>query len=158
MKTLLRPVTVLMLAVPLLLAGMSAAHAELSPEDKASIKEVKKETSELMRTLKSYGAAQRDEAIQDIEIAILRLDNRIDDLQARIDNEWDDMTQPAREQTRASLRALQKQRVTLAEWYGNLKGSSSSAWDEIKRGFSKAYGDINKAWERALNEFGDGKS
>ena len=72
MKTLLRPVTVLMLALPLLLAGMSGAHAELSPEDKASIKEVKKETADLMKTLKSYGAAQRDEAIQDIEVAILR--------------------------------------------------------------------------------------
>ena len=66
------------------------------------------------------------------------------------------MTQPAREQARASLRALQNQRIRLAEWYGNLKGSSGSAWNEIKQGFSKAYSDINKAWERALEEFEDG--
>ena len=153
-----RPLTILMLTLPLLLATTNAAHAAPSPEDEASIEEVKKETAELLQTIKSYGAAQRDEAIEEIEIAITRLDERIDKLQARIDNEWDGMAQPAREQARASLRALQNQRIRLAEWYGNLKGSSSGAWNEIKQGFSRAYSDINKAWERALKEFDDGDS
>ena len=147
-----------LIALPILLVVMTSVSAALTPEDKASIKQVKKETAELIQTLKSYGAAQRDQAIQEVEIAIVRLDNRIDSLQTRIDEEWDDMTQPAREQARASLNALQQQRVKLAETYGSLKSSSSSAWNEIKRGFSKAYSDINKAWEKALKEFGDNES
>jgi hypothetical protein len=141
-----------------LVAAAGPVHAALSPDDKATIEDVKKETRDLIDSVKSYSAEQRDEAIQKIELAILRLDNRIEGLQARIDDEWDDMTVQTRQQTRASLRALQKERVKLAEWYGNLKGSSADAWDEIKRGFSQAYSSINKAWAKALNEFGDSKN
>lgn len=155
MNTLRATGIFLILVLPLSIAGMAPAHAALSATDEASVKEVKKETADLLQSIKSYSAAQRDEAIQEIEIAIIRLDNRIEKLQARIDNQWDDMTDPAREQARASMRALQKQRVKLAEWYGNLKGTSSSAWNEIKRGFSNAYRDINKGWERALKQFGE---
>lgn len=155
--TILRaPFTPLILA--LLLAATTTVQAAASPEDEASIEQVKRETAELLQSIKSYGAAQRDQAMQEIEIAIVRLDERIEELQARIDKEWDGMSQPAREQARATLRALQDQRIRLAEWYGNLKGSSSSAWNEIKRGFSRAYSDINEAWERALREFEDGDS
>lgn len=157
MKTYLPRNLFPLIALPLLLASMTSASAALTPEDKASINDVKKETSDLIQTLKSYGAAQRDQAIQEVEIAIIRLDNRIDSLQTRIDGQWDDMTQPAREQARATLNALQQQRIKLAETYGSLKSSSSSAWYDIKRGFSKAYSDINKAWEKALKEFSDSK-
>ena len=140
-----------------LIAGVGPAHADLSPSDKATIEDVRMETRDLLDSVKSYSAKQRDEAIQEIEIAILRLDNRIEALQTEIDKQWNDMSDQTRKQTRASLRALHKERVELAEWYGNLKGSSADAWDEIKRGFSYAYGNINKAWEKALNEFGDSK-
>jgi len=147
-RTLIKAATALLLSLALALP----TQASLSPGDKASIEQVKQETRDLLQSIKSYGAAQRDQAIQEIEIAIIRLDNRIESLQFRIDNEWDQMTAPARQQARESLRALQKQRIELAEWYGNLKGSSAEAWSKIRRGFSKAYSDINKAWEKALNE------
>lgn len=150
---LLRPLFMLVV-LPLLLMGTAPASAALTPEDKTSIKEVKKETADLLKTIKSYSADQRDKAIQEVEIAIVRVDQRIDSLQTRIDEEWDDMTRPAREQTRQSLNALQKQRVKMAEAYGRLQSSSSGAWNDIKRGFSKAYNDLNKAWENALKEFG----
>jgi hypothetical protein len=139
-----------------MVTAMAPAGAALSPEDEASIKQVRQETRELLQTLESYGAAQRDEAIQEIEIAIIRLDNRIERLQSRVDNGWDDMTAQARKQARESLAALQQQRIVLAEWYGQLKGSSADAWSEIRRGFSEAYSDINKAWENAIDEFGAG--
>jgi hypothetical protein len=140
------------------MASMTSVHAALSANDRATVVEVKKETADLLKSVKSYGAAQRDQAIQEIEIAILRADGRIEALQARIDNQWDEMVRPAREETRASLRALQKQRIKLAEWYGSMKGSSASTWKDIKRGFSNAYSDINNAWEKALNSFSDNSS
>lgn len=148
-RAMMKAITVLALSLALAVPSQAA----LSPGDEASIKQVKQETRDLLQSIKSYGAAQRDEAIQEIEIAIVRLDNRVDSLQSRIDNEWDDMTAPARKQARESLDTLQQQRVELAEWYGQLKGSSAAAWDEIRRGFSRAYSDINQAWEKALNEF-----
>jgi len=147
-RALPKAVTALLLSLALALPS----QASLSPGDKASIAQVKQETRDLLQSIKSYSAAQRDEAIQEIEIAIVRLDNRIESLQNRIDNEWDRMAAPARMQARESLRSLQRQRIELAEWYGNLKGSSAAAWSKIRRGFSKAYSDINKAWEKALNQ------
>ena len=148
-----RAITKAAAAMALSVALALPSQAALSPGDEASIKQVKQETRDLLQSIKSYSAAQRDEAIQEIEIAIIRLDNRIESLQSRIDNGWDDMTAPARKQARDSLDTLQQQRIELAEWYGHLKGSSTEAWAEIRRGFSKAYSDINKAWEKALNEF-----
>lgn len=156
MTTRLRQTAFILLILPLL--ASTPAQAALTAEDEASIEQVRKETADLMKSVKSYGAAQRDEAIQEIEIAIIKLDNRIDALQERIDARWDSMTGAARQDARASLKALQKQRVELARWYGNLETSSASAWDDIKRGFSRAYSDINKAWAKAIDEFYGGES
>jgi TolA-binding protein len=155
MKTRVQHAMVLALTLPLMLVGTTSLRAALSPDDKATIAEVKQETTDLLQTIKSYSAAQRDEAVQEIEIAILRVDGRIASLEARIDNQWDEMTQPAREQARARMRTLQQQRIKLAQWYGSLKNSSANAWEDIKSGFSKAYDNVNKAWEKALDEFSD---
>jgi TolA-binding protein len=158
MRSLSRHIIITLLLLPLSFAAATGARAALSPDDRATIQQVNKETADLLKSVESYSATQRDEAIQEIEIAIIRLDNRIESLQTRIDKQWDKMTQPAREQTRKSLRKLQKQRVKLAEWYGTLKGSTADAWDDIKRGFSKAYDNINNAWEKALSQFSENNS
>ena len=121
--------------------------------DKTSIKEVKKETQDLIQALKAYSADQRDAAIQKTKASLDSLDKRIDALEKRIDNNWDKMNKSAREETRASLKSLQQQRVQVAEWFGRLKSSSDDAWEHMKKGFSKAYSDINDAWEKAEKEF-----
>lgn len=142
-------------AIVLSLAIAAPSHASLSPGDKTSIKQVEQETRELIKSIESYSADQRDQAIQEIEIAIIKLDNRIESLQKRLDEQWQGMTAEAREKARSSLDALQQQRKDLAGWYSDLKGSSASAWSDIRSGFSKAYRNINKAWEKALNDLDD---
>ncbi len=144
---------VLMIAV-LGLVPLSDAHAT---SQKTTIQDVQQETQDLLKTLKGYGVAQRDEAIRDTKEALERVDNRIDALEARVDNKWDQMNAAARETARENLRALRKQRNQMAEWYGGLKNSSDSAWDHVKQGISKAYQDLSKAWEKAEQEFNDGK-
>lgn len=145
-------------SLALALAVAVPSQAALSPEDKTSIKDVKRETRELIKAIESYSAEQRDQAIQEIEVAIVRLDHRIDALQNRIDDQWEGMTAEAREKARSSLDDLQQQRKELAAWYSDLKNSSASAWADIRKGFSKAYRSINKAWEKALNEFADSET
>jgi TolA-binding protein len=145
-------------SLALALAVAVPSQAALSPEDKTSIKDVKRETRELIKSIRSYSAEQRDQAIQEIEVAIVRLDQRIDALQNRIDSQWGGMTEEAREKARSSLDGLQQQRQELAGWYDDLKNSSANAWADIRKGFSKAYRNINNAWERALNEFGDSEA
>lgn len=131
-------------------------YAEMS-SDKTSIQAVRQETQDLIQALKGYSADQRDEAIQKTKSALEKIDKRIDALETRIDNNWDNMNKAAREKVLASLKVLRKQRIKVAEWYGSLKNSSVDAWEHMKKGFSDAYKAFSDAWERAEKEFGSDK-
>ena len=128
------------------------SHAETSSE-KTSIEEVKQETQDLIQTIKAYTADQRDEAIQKTKSALENLDKRIDSLETRIDNNWDNTNKTAREKVRLNLKALRKQRIKVAEWYGSLKNSSADAWGHMKKGFSDAYKALYDAWEKSEQAF-----
>jgi chromosome segregation ATPase len=133
------------------LGFLPVGHAQTG-SDKTTIEEVKQETQDLIEALKGYSADQRDEAVAKTKQALDDLDNRMDTLETRIDNNWDQMDKAAREKARATLKVLRKQRIQLAEWYGGWKESSASAWEQMKDGFSDAYHALNDAWERAQME------
>ena len=128
-----------------------------SSEEKTSIEEVKQETQDLIQALGAYTADQRDEVIQRARTALNNLDKRIDALEKRIDDNWDQMNKAAREKARANLKSLHKQRVKVAEWYGSLKTGSAAAWEHMKKGFSDAYKALGDAWEKSAKEFGTNK-
>jgi len=134
-----------------MLARTPLCHGATASDD-ASIEDVKRETKELLQTLKAYSAEQRDEAIQKTKTALDHLDKRIDALEARIDRDWDKMDTAAREKARANRKALREQRAQVAEWYGKLKGSSVDAWEHVKKGFSDAYRALSDAWEASEKE------
>ena len=131
-------------------------YADKSSE-KTSIEDIRQETQELIQALKSYTADQRDEAIQKSKTALENLDGRIDELETRVDNNWDKMDKAAREKARNSLKEVRKQRTRVAEWYGSLKSSSEDAWAHMKKGFSDAYNALYDAWEKSEEEFSSGK-
>jgi len=132
------------------------SSAETAPK-KPTIEEVKKETQEYLRVLKSYSAAQRDEAIEETEEILADIDAHIDALETEIDDNWDKMNKAARAEARASLRALRQQRKEVAEAYGQWKASSAAGWEEMKKGFAKAYVDLQEAWEKAEKAYGSAK-
>ncbi len=115
--------------------------------------DVKQETADLLKALKSYTIEQRDEAVRKTAAALAKLDQRIDVLETRIDKNWDKMDQAARENARASLKELRRQRTIVAEWYGSLKSSSAGAWEHMKEGFSDAYKSLQEAWIKSQKEF-----
>lgn len=141
--------------LPLLLAAAlgSAQSAAETHDGDASIEDIQRQTRELMQSLKSYGADQRDEALQRIEAAQRSLDARIEKLERRIAGTWNEMDQAARDRSLASLQALRQQRTRVAEYYGSLKTSSAAAWGRIRQGFSAAYGALHDAWQEAEDEF-----
>ena len=148
----------LILSVIVIVAlGISPIVGAQASSQKTTIEDVQKETQKLLNTIKDYSADQRDDAVRDIQGALESVDNRINALEDRVDQRWDKMTKPAREATRANLRALRKQRNQIAEWYGAMKNSSDNAWDHVTQGFSNAYQDLSKSWEKAEQEFEDGK-
>lgn len=129
-------------------------HAAAS-SDSTSVKDVQRETKDLIQALKNYTASQKEEAIKKTKTALNNLDQRIDALEARVDKNWDKMNKATREKARASLRAMRRQRTEVAEWYGSLKSSSTDAWDQMKKGFTDAYATLNEAWNKAEKEFAD---
>jgi gas vesicle protein len=131
---------------------MPAGFAK-SYEDNTTVKSVQQEAQDLLEALKDYTADQRDEAIERSKTALDILDRRIDELETDIADNWDQMSSAAREKTRESLKTLRKKRNDVAEKYGSLKASSTSAWEEMKQGFSDAYEDLSDAWAKSENEF-----
>jgi hypothetical protein len=136
---------VMFVAVP---AGYAKSHG-----DNTTIKAVQQEAQDLIEALKDYSADQRDAAIQRSKTALDILDRRIDALETKIADDWDQMGSAAREKTRESLKILRKKRNDVAEKYGSLKASSTSAWEEMKQGFSDAYEDLSDAWAKSVNAF-----
>jgi len=131
---------------------MSIAQAQ-SGNDTVAAQDVKKETQELINTLQQYTADQRDQAVKEADQSLKKLDGRIDKLESRVDNNWDKMTQAARQKARANLKALRQQRNELAEWYGSFKNSSAGAWEQMKKGFSDSYQAMSTSWEKAKSEY-----
>jgi hypothetical protein len=133
-------------------AGFAKSHG-----DHTTIEAVQQEAQDLLEALKDYTADQRDEAIERSKTALDILDRRIDELETDIADNWDQMSSAAREKTRESLKILRKKRNDVAEKYGSLKASSTSAWEEMKQGFSEAYEALSDAWAKSVNEFDENK-
>lgn len=131
---------------------MPIAQAQ-SGNDSVTAEDVKKETKELLTTLRQYTADKRDQAVKEIEQALKKLDGRIEELENRVDSNWDKMTQVAREKARANLKALRHQRNELAERYGSFKNSSADGWEQMKKGFADTYQSMSESWEKAKVEY-----
>ena len=137
--------------------GLTSLCSAATTSDKASLEDVKKESKDLIQTLKGYSAAQRDEAIARIKVTLDDLDQRITALEATIDANWEKMDKTARENARIRLQELHKERTEVAEWYGSLKSTSAEAWEQTKKVFSDAYKNLNDAWEKSEKDFGRSK-
>jgi ElaB/YqjD/DUF883 family membrane-anchored ribosome-binding protein len=136
----------------ILFGCLSIAQAQ-SDGDTVTGQDVKKETKELLTTLQQYTVGQRDQAAEEAGQALTKLDRRIGELERRIDDNWDKMTQAARQKARANMQTLREQRNELAEWYGSFKNSSAGAWEQMKEGFSDAYQAMSDSWEKAKREY-----
>lgn len=139
-----------------LLLVLGAPNFSAAADDAATAADIKQETAELLQALKSYGAGQRDEALEKSGAALENIDRRIEALEAELFEHWDEMDQAARTQARASLQALREQRTRVAEWYGSMKSGTANAWGEVKQGFSKAYQALHDAWQQSEQDIHSG--
>ena len=143
-------VTTLFMIATLCFAPLSYTQAS---DDKTTIQDVKKEAQDLISKIKGYTADQRDETIKQTEQALKKLDNRIDALETDLYNRWEKMDKAAREEAQSGLKELRKQRIELAEWYGSMKNSSLSVWEQMKKGFSDAYQAIIDTWAKFKSKY-----
>jgi hypothetical protein len=149
--------SMLTIAVMILISAVSFA-GQKSGDDKTTSKDVKQETMEAIETIKKYTVEKKDEAVREVKIVLEDLDARIDRMQSRVENNWNEMDQASRKKAKKTLQALRKKRNELSEWYGGLKHSSADAWDHVKKGFVDGYEALAGAFDKAENEFGSDDS
>jgi small-conductance mechanosensitive channel len=151
----MRPLILSLLTVTLLGIGTAAAASEPPKEEtgKPLATETRQELADAAEAVKNFTVEKREEAAKKAQAALEALDVRINALEKQIDRDWDKMDKAAREQARNTLKTLREQRVQVAEWYGGLKNSTASAWEEMKKGFSAAYKALRLSWEKAEREY-----
>lgn len=114
---------------------------------------VKREASEALDAIKSYSAEQRDQAVQELDDVLTRLDSRIAALKVRIDNKAADMKDDARANAESTMNELRQARDALGEKYEDLKDSSGDAWGRVKNAFAESYESVSQSLQRATEEF-----
>ena len=146
------PIANLVFFISLLFIAGSLGNATLAVEQ-TTAKDVEAKTVQALKTIGSYTAEQRDEAVGKAKETLDALDTRIDQLESRFNQDWDHMDQTARTKGRQTLAILRKQRTEAAEWYGALKHSSGKAWEDVKSGFLESYQKLQGAFDKAAKEF-----
>ncbi len=133
--------------IALLFCVMPAFSADTTGQD------IGKKLDDAGKAIKEYSAEHREEALVRAKKALADADARIDEFEDNVNRKWDSMSATARQQARESLRTMHKRRLELAENYGELKRSSSKAWEEVKGGFVKSYDALRDALSKAAKEF-----
>jgi chromosome segregation ATPase len=132
-----------------LMVGHGSSLAAQDEGGDVSMAELRAEVSEAMEAVKSYSAEQRDEALARADEALTELDTAIERYDAKLREDWAQMSEAAREKATTAMRELRETRNDMAEWYGALRHSADSAWDDIKSGFAAAYDELQAAWQDA---------
>ncbi len=148
-----RLVAAVLLAMAPLVASLPAHAAQSAASAKVDLQQVQKESAQALEAMKKYTAAQRKEALANGKELLDAMDNRIDRLEVRTQNEWDQLSQAARQQRMVAMRALRDQRDDVAQWYGGIRHGSAGAWDEVKQGFVDAYGTLSRSFGDAVAQF-----
>ena len=131
----------------------STAIAAQATPPKTTPQVIEKKVTDAIAAIKTYAIDQRDEALQKAKIVLDDIDSRINDLESRLSQKWDQMDQAARQKAASDLAALRRERNKVAEWYGGLKHGSSQAWEDVKTGFSKSSQDLQDAFKKAYDDF-----
>lgn len=157
--------TIRMITKIFLLAGFTVfvslsaiSIAGQSARDGTTADDMKKEVKEAVQAIKKYSSEQRDQAVKDVRTALENLDARIDRMQNRMENQWNEMDQASRKKFNETLLALRTKRNELSEWYGGMKHGSADAWEHVKSGFVESYEALANAFDKAESEFNAGGS
>lgn len=129
-----------------------ATVAEVRADD-AARKDMTTKVEAAVEAIKNYSIVQKDEAIKSAKTTLEDLDARLKQMEDRLDEEWNQMDNTARDTARTSIRSLHEQRTDLADWYGQLKQSSAVAWQQVKQGFVSSYEMLRESVSKAQKEF-----
>lgn len=116
---------------------------------KTSSSDVAKEMEEAWETFKSYVIDQKNDAVKHGNEMLDKADDEIEKLEKKASNAAGD----AKVQYEKEVTKLKKKRAEAAVKLDELENSSEDAWDSTKDGFTKAYKDLQEAYDEAVDKF-----
>lgn len=138
------------------LSGALAVESEdAGQETPANLEQVQADWGVAIESLKDYSVVQRDAAVAEAGEVLEQMDEQLEVLERKTAEEWEGLSEEARETRLGVMRELEKQRAELAEWYGGMKHSSAEAWTSVQDGFIAAYKTMTEAWQEAEDDFAE---
>lgn len=131
-------------------AALAGSSSDLSDVE---LEKIKNEARDFVEAVDKYSVKQKRKTMREIDQAVLKMDDNIERLEKRLENQWDEMSKESREKTADALKEIREQRIVMAERYGSLKSSTDTAWDEMKTGFTEAYQELHEAWVESEEAF-----
>jgi hypothetical protein len=118
-----------------------------------TFEDVQAEAQDLTETIADYTADQRQEFAHEVDQALGAIDKRIETVEMAAKRDWDNLSDAARQNTQAVLQDLRNKREAVATSYQRIENDTDAAWDELKKGFSRAWTDVVAAVDKAEEEF-----
>jgi DUF438 domain-containing protein len=119
-----------------------------------SFEQVQKKFNDAFEAFGNYSVSQRDKAIREMKTTLDELDAEIDRMENRVRENWNSMSDEAKQATSDSLRQLKEGRNEMGETLGEMKASGEKAWGEVKAGFEGAWKQFKSAWRSADEKSG----
>ena len=117
-------------------------------EEQTGLQDVKEKASETAQGVKDYAGDQKNKFMNEAEKELEDINDQVDKIEKKMESNWDEMDQAARQRAKETLAALKEKQKALSEKLSELKENSAEAWKDAKTGFQDSY----EALKKSLND------
>lgn len=115
------------------------------------IDRAQEKVAEAAQDMKDYTYAQKAEFVQRMEVQLRELNQELDRLAIKVEQS----NARAKAENQPKLDALRGQTTRLNKQLDEVKNASESAWEEVKAGFKKGYGELKEGFSNARQWMSD---
>jgi len=119
--------------------------------DSTRLEQMKKETKDTVLATRDYAYAQKAEFAEKIRGELADLNQKIDDLSAKIENSTADTRAEAKEK----LAAMREKANHLNEQLDQVKDSTETKWEETKAGIQKGWNELKDSVDQSRQWLAD---
>lgn len=117
-------------------------------EEKATsqhIKNITHEAKAAAEEMKDYTYAQKDEFVENMRNQLAEINRDLDQISAKVEKAGD----AAKAEAKPKLEALRAQTARLTKQLDDARSATESAWEDVKTGFKKGYGELKDGFNEA---------
>jgi len=135
------------LTIALSFLMLASCSRKETPKSQVTPEDVKRDTQKAMQTTEAYAQRQKEEYQKKAEAELNELDHRIDELKAKTEKAGA-KAKAAMDQQMAELR---KQQEVARQKLEELKGASTSTWEETRKKLDAAIEELKRRYDRVVS-------